>query len=40
LAIKDRIATVVHAAPKMGGWLVGCKLEEPLRDVELWALHT
>jgi hypothetical protein len=40
LAVRDRIATVIHAAPKMGGWLVGCKLEEPLRDAELRALRT
>jgi hypothetical protein len=40
LAISDRIATVVHVSPKMGGWLVGCTLEQPLRDSELWALRT
>lgn len=40
LAVRDRIATVVHAAPKMGGWLIGCKLDEQLRDAELWALRT
>jgi len=39
LAVRDRIATVVHSSPKMGGWLIGCTLDNPFREFEVRALR-
>jgi hypothetical protein len=35
----DRTATVVHATAKEEGYLVGCRLERPLAEAEIEALH-
>jgi hypothetical protein len=38
LSIRDRVATVVHVAERERGWHIGCKLDHPLRLIELRAL--
>jgi hypothetical protein len=39
LAVRDRVATVLHVTPHDSGWLVGCQLDEQLRSDELRALR-
>lgn len=38
LAIRDRVATVVHVTELDAGWHIGCKLNEPFSVIELRAL--
>jgi hypothetical protein len=38
LAIRDRVATVVHVTELDAGWHIGCKLSEPFSVIELRAL--
>ena len=34
-AVTNRVAQVVHSTRTEGGWIVGCKLDNPLSDQEL-----
>lgn len=39
LAVRDRVATVVHATEVDGGWHIGCALDSPLDPPERRALR-